>query len=284
MPWLSQTDACEALNLSQRTLSRRIKMGKLETRRRGYNVDVLVEDAADTPMAMLVESGRDLADSATAAVAQRQIDSHFMDSQLEAMDKQLAIFQKAQERADLAERRAEDRVKAVECRSVRWVRGAVGVIAVILIVAVSGGILGGMEFHRETLEHRDRVSELKAGHVDAVGRLEGEHRDSIARLEVEKVGEVTALETRLESTRAALTDARGQVEESDAAAREAVRGRDDANERMAALEVELEVARNRAWMDAASWIDTLTGVSEETGPKDSGGGEGVVSMAGSGNH
>jgi len=154
--WMKQVEACAALNLSPRTLARRIKAGEVDSKREGRHVLVDVVDAHD-PIADVTTVGSQLAEVATANAIQRRMDADVMD----------AIRQTCQSSTTHA----------------RW-SAAVAILAAVAMGVVAGRI--AMELHTDTIAHAVEVRSLAEqsarhlGHADVLTTTVGELRSALA--------------------------------------------------------------------------------------------------------
>jgi hypothetical protein len=152
MPYVPVQHAAASLNVSDRTVRRRIAADELKVIRQGGRVMVWVDTptTADT----LSKSVEQVAKIGTAGAVQRVADRQVMADTLAAY-------------------RESVRCSREDLRAARWTAlgttlltlGAIGIIA-----------WGGLAFHRGELRHLEVIHELKTTHAVAVDRLKSENR------------------------------------------------------------------------------------------------------------
>lgn len=165
MAWMRTESACAALNVSPRTLRRRLKAGNLESKRQGRCLLVNVPD--DQAVATVAEAGRRMATVAAGAALQQRDSSRSLAAVVATFDTAL----------DRAERRA--------LSAVRWGVGTSAAVVLCSLVAVLGI---GWRFHVEAVDHVSRVADLQRRHTAQLQHVQVEssrlraERDSFAWL------------------------------------------------------------------------------------------------------
>lgn len=140
MAWRSQTQAAELLGISERTLSRRISTGTLETRRDGRHVlvNVTEDQIAQQPMAEMSENGGEMANVATPTAIERGYPRDAAADYRRISDSQVRQAQTVAKRA--------------------WLLAFAAWLTVLALIVGSGWL--GWKFHSNTIEYERHVAEL----------------------------------------------------------------------------------------------------------------------------
>jgi len=217
MGWKTVAEASHILKCSERTILRQIGRGALEADRTGFRTLVEMDDIPDK----LTDAVDQLSKSTQATAVLRQQDQRQSSDTLSVLN------------------RAVDRAVAAETQARRSGRVWIAVAASCSIVAV----MGWLWFLQGETQHVGHVAGLTAEHADTVNRITNEHTESRV-----------ALETRLEGTRARLTDATWERERLGLEIQEAVIERDLARERADDLASRLAAAEHENWLRLGDWI------------------------------
>jgi len=220
MPFVPVSHASARLGLSERSVYRRIKLGKLKAARDGTRTLVEVPDHFATSDGLTEPVSRPV-----------EPDWRPVENGGEGQNRAaelMTVMSEALARAGEVERRAVGTIR-------RWV----GATATIAIVAVVGGI---WHFQGEN-ENIRQAAAVEAEHVETVNRIEVGH--------AAEVGGLTAARTALESR---LTDATTRGDRLGVLARGAVIEGDIARGKVTDLSARLVAAEAQSWDSFASWV------------------------------
>jgi len=181
MAWMQQRDALTMLGVSQRTLSRRISKGELETKRDGTSVLVWIDE--ESPVDPVAKIGGQLAKVAAADAIKHSRDMDIVAATVDALGH-------ATERAAETERRAHNTIRASVCMA-----------ATVAIAAIVGVGWGGMKYHESTLENQQTVFSLKTDHASDVANMAAKVANVTQRLATAQDQVSTAEAGRVDAVR-----------------------------------------------------------------------------------
>jgi|GEM_PF-3015678 len=138
MPWYPQSEAADLLNISTRTLRRRIRAGAVQWRRDGRHILVEVPDQPEPDK--VSEIGRQLAQVGAASAIQRSRDSDIMASVMAVV-------------TDFRQTLAQQATTARRSARLAWGTSLVMLAAVAML---------GWTYHRATLASLDQLEQLKS--------------------------------------------------------------------------------------------------------------------------